>query len=141
MLYTIHVVVGARPNQMKASPLLRVLNEHAEFNPVLIDTGQHYDHELSGISIEQFGMEDPDYSLEVESGTRGVQPVRILEMVANKGTVVIVPHSFGMLKSVCERIVSLENGFIKEVGEPEQIIEVYHGRVEPPPNSSSEEKE
>jgi teichoic acid transport system ATP-binding protein len=86
-------------------------------------------------------MEDTDYFLEVESGTCGVQPVRILEMVANKGTVVIVPHSFGMLKSVCERIVSLENGFIKEVGEPEQIIEVYHGRVEPSPNSSSEEKE
>ena len=56
MVYAIHVVVGARPNQMKAAPLLRVLNTHTEFNPLLIDTGQHYDHELSRIYMEQFGM-------------------------------------------------------------------------------------
>jgi ABC-type polysaccharide/polyol phosphate transport system ATPase subunit len=65
---------------------------------------------------------------------------RILEMVANAGTVVIVSHSFGMLKNVCDRIVLLENGCIKDVGKPEHIIEVYHGRAEPSLNSSSEEK-
>jgi hypothetical protein len=56
MVYAIHVVVGERPNQMKAAPLLRVLNTHTDFNPLLIDTGQHYDHELSRIYMEQFGM-------------------------------------------------------------------------------------
>jgi UDP-N-acetylglucosamine 2-epimerase (non-hydrolysing) len=79
MVYTIHVVVGARPNQMKAAPLLRVLNAHVEFNPLLIDTGQHYDHELSGIFMEQFGMGTPAHSLEVGSGTHGQQTARILE--------------------------------------------------------------
>jgi UDP-N-acetylglucosamine 2-epimerase (non-hydrolysing) len=79
MVYTIHVVVGARPNQMKAAPLLRVLNAHSEFNPVLIDTGQHYDHELSGIFMEQFGMGKPAHSLQIGSGTHGLQTARILE--------------------------------------------------------------
>ena len=140
MVYTIHVVVGARPNQMKAAPLPRVLNSHTEFNPLSIDTGQYYDHELSGVYMEQFGMEIPNYSLEVGSVTHGVQPARILEMFANTGTAVIVSHSFGMLKNVCDRIVLLENRCIKDVGEPEQVIEVYHGRVESSLNSSSEEK-
>ena len=34
----VHVVVGARPNQMKAAPLLRVLRSSEEFSPFLVDT-------------------------------------------------------------------------------------------------------
>ena len=79
MVYTIHVVVGARPNQMKAAPLLRVLNSHEDFHPVLIDTGQHYDHELSGIFMKQFGMGTPAHSLQVGSGSHGKQTAKILE--------------------------------------------------------------
>jgi UDP-N-acetylglucosamine 2-epimerase (non-hydrolysing) len=79
MPYTVHVVVGARPNQMKAAPLLRALTAHPEFEPYLIDTGQHYDHELSGIFMEQFGMGSPAHALEVGSGTHGEQTARILE--------------------------------------------------------------
>jgi UDP-N-acetylglucosamine 2-epimerase (non-hydrolysing) len=79
MVYKIHVVVGARPNQMKAAPLLRALNSHPDFDPVLIDTGQHYDHELSGIFMTQFGMGTPAHSLEVGSGTHGKQTAKILE--------------------------------------------------------------
>jgi UDP-N-acetylglucosamine 2-epimerase len=100
MTRTIHVVVGARPNQMKAAPLLRALREHSEFTPVLADTGQHYDHEMAGIFLKQFGM----------------------------------------LKNVCDHIVLHENGCVKDIGESEHIIEVYHGRAEPSLNSSSEEK-
>lgn len=75
----IHVVVGARPNQMKAAPLLKALDAHPLFEPVLIDTGQHYDHELSGIFMKQFGMGEPAHSLEVGSGSHGEQTARILE--------------------------------------------------------------
>ena len=76
---TIHVIVGARPNQMKAAPLLRALDKHDMFEPVLIDTGQHYDHELSGIFMQQFGMGSPAYSLEVGSASHGKQTAMILE--------------------------------------------------------------
>jgi UDP-N-acetylglucosamine 2-epimerase (non-hydrolysing) len=75
----IHVVVGARPNQMKAAPLLRALREHPDFDPVLVDTGQHYDHEMAGIFMQQFGMGKPDFALEVGSGTHGAQTAKILE--------------------------------------------------------------
>ncbi len=75
----VHVVVGARPNQMKAAPLLRVLRSSAEFTPYLVDTGQHYDHEMAGIFFEQFGMGNPDISLNVGSATHGKQTAHILE--------------------------------------------------------------
>lgn len=75
----IHVVVGARPNQMKAAPLLRVLRSSEEFTPYLVDTGQHYDHEMAGIFFEQFGMGNPDISLNVGSSTHGKQTANILE--------------------------------------------------------------
>jgi len=75
----VHVVVGARPNQMKAAPLLRALREHPDFNPILVDTGQHYDHEMAGIFMQQFGMGKPDFALEVGSATHGAQTARILE--------------------------------------------------------------
>ena len=75
----IHVVVGARPNQMKAAPLLRALREHPDFDPILVDTGQHYDHEMAGIFMQQFGMGKPDFALEVGSGSHGAQTAKILE--------------------------------------------------------------
>ena len=79
MSQLIHVVVGARPNQMKAAPLLRALREHPNFEPILVDTGQHYDHEMAGIFMEQFGMGKPDFALDVGSGTHGAQTAKILE--------------------------------------------------------------
>jgi len=79
MPHMIHIVVGARPNQMKAAPILRALREHPDFEPILVDTGQHYDHEMAGVFMQQFGMGEPDYSLEVGSGTHGAQTAKILE--------------------------------------------------------------
>lgn len=75
----VHVVVGARPNQMKAAPLLRILRSSEDFTPFLVDTGQHYDHEMAGIFFEQFGMGTPDISLNVGSASHGKQTANILE--------------------------------------------------------------
>lgn len=74
----VHVVVGARPNQMKAAPLLRALRDSEDFKPVLVDTGQHYDHEMAGIFFEQFGMGLPDISLKIGSGSHGKQTGQIM---------------------------------------------------------------
>ena len=63
---------------------------------------------------------------------------RILNMVDNAGTVVIVSHSFGLLKSICDRLILLEKGVIKASGNPEYVIDVYHGRAEPKVTSEEE---
>jgi len=80
-LNTIHLacVVGARPNFMKMAPLLRTLQAYPQVNPVLIHTGQHYDHNLSDVFFQELGMKRPDIHLEVGSGKHGQQTARVLE--------------------------------------------------------------
>jgi len=45
----------------------------------LIHTGQHYDHDLSGVFFDQLGMRRPDVNLDVGSGKHGQQTARVLE--------------------------------------------------------------
>ncbi len=69
-------VVGNRPQYIKCaavSPPLR-----AVAHEVLLDTGQHYDHELAGVFFEQLGLPAPDISLGVGSGTHAEQTGRIM---------------------------------------------------------------
>jgi ABC-type polysaccharide/polyol phosphate transport system ATPase subunit len=56
---------------------------------------------------------------------------RIQEMVKDAGTVVIVSHSFDMLKQICTRLLMIENGTLIAMGEPNYVIEVYQGKAEP----------
>lgn len=73
----IALVVGARPNFVKASPLYRVMKER-EIPTLLIHTGQHYDYELSKKFFEDFALEKPDINLGVGSGNHGEQTGKIL---------------------------------------------------------------
>lgn len=72
-------IVGARPNFMKMAPLLKAFAAHENLHPVLIHTGQHYDESLSDIFFQDLGMKRPDISLEVGSGSHGVQTARVIE--------------------------------------------------------------
>ena len=65
---------------------------------------------------------------------------RILEMVGNAGTVVIVSHSFGLMKNICDRLILLEDGVVKASGDPAYVIDVYHGKAEPVSSSQMEEE-
>ena len=50
---------------------------------------------------------------------------RILALVENSGTVVIVSHNFGLMKSICDRVVLVHKGRIEQIGEPEEMIQAY----------------
>ncbi|HEY7082045.1 MAG TPA: UDP-N-acetylglucosamine 2-epimerase (non-hydrolyzing) [Nitrososphaeraceae archaeon] len=69
-------VVGARPNFVKLAPIHRALNNVSSDNSIthtIIHTGQHYDYNLSKIFFKEFGIPDPDFDLDVGSGTAGFQ--------------------------------------------------------------------
>ena len=70
-------VVGARPNFMKAAPVLRAL-EARGVDVLLVHTGQHYDADMSDVFLEQLGLPKPDVFLGVGSGTHGEQTARAL---------------------------------------------------------------
>ena len=56
---------------------------------------------------------------------------RIQEMVSDAGSVVIVSHSFDMLKQICTRLLMIEKGNLVAIGDPAYVIDVYHGNAEP----------
>ena len=64
-------VVGARPQFIKAAPVSRVLRQHHE--EFLIHTGQHYDDAMSDLFFRQLAIPEPDWNLEVGSGSHGAQ--------------------------------------------------------------------
>lgn len=71
-------VVGARPNFMKAAPVLRALAGKPGVHQILVHTGQHYDAAMSDIFFTQLGMPQPDLNLAVGSGTHAWQTAQIM---------------------------------------------------------------
>jgi len=64
-------VVGARPQFIKAAPLLRALR--ASHASVLVHTGQHYDANMSDVFFNELALPEPDHHLGVGSGRHGAQ--------------------------------------------------------------------
>lgn len=76
-MHILHVV-GARPNLMKAAPVLHALEGCGRVTQTLVNTGQHYDQNMFGDFFPQLGMRPPDVDLEVGSGTHAWQTAEIM---------------------------------------------------------------
>ena len=50
---------------------------------------------------------------------------RVKNMISESGTVVIVSHSLGMLKTICDRIIVLDSGSVLHEGDVELGLERY----------------
>jgi UDP-N-acetylglucosamine 2-epimerase (non-hydrolysing) len=66
-------VVGARPNFMKAAPVIRALASRGGVEQRLIHTGQHYDEKMARVFFQELGMPRPDRDLGVGSGSQAEQ--------------------------------------------------------------------
>lgn len=73
-------VVGARPNFVKAAP---VLSAGAELGlrQRLVHTGQHYDDALSDVFFRQLDLPQPDINLGIGSGRHGAQTAAVLAAI------------------------------------------------------------
>ena len=76
-MHILHVV-GARPNFMKAAPVLRALKARQNVSQTLVHTGQHYDASMSAVFFRQLGMPEPDVNLEAGSGSHARQTADIM---------------------------------------------------------------
>jgi len=90
----IMIVVGARPNFMKAAPLLAAIHEHNQktaalvsaqqlreaktLHGILVHTGQHYDEAMSGSFFADLHLPKPDVYLGVGSGSHAAQTAEIM---------------------------------------------------------------
>ena len=65
-------VLGARPNLMKAVPVIDALRA-LQVEQRLVHTGQHYDALLSDVFFNELSLPDPEVNLGVGSGTHAEQ--------------------------------------------------------------------
>ena len=91
-------VVGARPNFMKAAPIIAAIEAHnarctSESIPaagqaagpiqhVLVHTGQHYDEIMSGAFLVDLKLPQPDVCLAVGSGSHAEQTANVMTRFA-----------------------------------------------------------
>ena len=72
-------IAGARPNFMKVAPIYAEMKRRtAEFAPMIVHTGQHYDAAMSDAFFDDLGMPKPDIHLGVGSGSHAVQTAKIM---------------------------------------------------------------
>ena len=55
----VHLIAAARPNFMKVAPLWHALKRAADFAPVLVHTGQHYDANMSDAFFADLACPSP----------------------------------------------------------------------------------
>ena len=56
---------------------------------------------------------------------------KIMEMVNEASTVMMASHSHNLLIEICDRIIFLDKGELKAIGDPKDVIDVYYGRKKP----------
>ena len=76
-MHILHVV-GARPNFMKAAPVISALAERSGIEQILVHTGQHYDVNMSEVFFQELRMPAPDVNLQVGSGSHAQQTAEII---------------------------------------------------------------
>jgi UDP-N-acetylglucosamine 2-epimerase len=77
MSATITHVLGARPNFVKAAPVIRALAALGHAQRV-VHTGQHYDERMSDVFFVQLGLPRPDVNLGVGSASQAAQTADVL---------------------------------------------------------------
>src|ERR1700740_369653 len=95
----ITLVAGARPNFMKIAPIIHAINNSKNAREILkyrlINTGQHYDANMSQLFFEQLQIPKPHANLECGGGTQAEQTASIMvrfekELIANPTELVLV---------------------------------------------------
>ena len=76
--YDIALVVGTRPNFVKAAPLLKKLEENNK-RVLFIHTGQHFDKSMSNNIFEDLNLRNPDLNLDAPKDSQSKQFQYIVE--------------------------------------------------------------
>jgi UDP-N-acetylglucosamine 2-epimerase (non-hydrolysing) len=135
-------VVGARPNFVKAAPVIAALAQADGVAVRVLHTGQHYDRALSGGFIERLGMREPDANLEVGSGTHAEQTAGVLtgierDLLDHPADMVLVPGDVNSTMGAALAATKLHVGVAhiesglrsRDWGMPEEVNRVVTDRI------------
>ena len=70
-------VVGTRPEIIRLSATIKMLDEHTDH--VLVHTGQNYDYELNEVFFKDLGLRQPDHFLHADTSSLGAALGTILQ--------------------------------------------------------------
>jgi UDP-GlcNAc3NAcA epimerase len=92
--FKILTVVGARPQFIKAAALSRALSRRG-ITEIMVHTGQHFEHGMSGVFFAELDIPAPDHHLGINGGGHGDMTGRMLQclepvMLKEKPDLVVV---------------------------------------------------
>lgn len=73
------LVVGARPQFVKASSLSRELKNYKNIKEIIVHTGQHYDKKMSSIFFDELNITPPKYNLKVHEAKHGIMTSKMIQ--------------------------------------------------------------
>ncbi len=74
---TIAIILGTRPEIIKMAPVIRECQRRSQ-DFFVLHTGQHYSYEMDRVFFEQLELPQPEYNLDVGSGSHAEQTGKIM---------------------------------------------------------------
>ena len=84
-------IIGSRPQFIKTAPVSSAIR-NAGINEIIVNTGQHYDFNMSDIFINELNIPKPDYNLSVGSSSHAKQTSDIIYKV-EEIILTVKPHA------------------------------------------------
>tara|TARA_S200002703_G_scaffold145067_1_gene139173 strand:- start:955 stop:2016 length:1062 start_codon:yes stop_codon:yes gene_type:complete len=72
-------VLGARPNFIKAAPLIKKIKMLSKIESIILHTGQHYDKNMSEQFFDDLNIPKPDINLGLGGGSHAVQTAEMMK--------------------------------------------------------------
>ncbi|MGV8945276.1 MAG: non-hydrolyzing UDP-N-acetylglucosamine 2-epimerase [Lutibacter sp.] len=72
------IILGARPQFVKAAVLSRIIVKYKAVEEVIVHTGQHYDANMSAVFFEEMEIPKPKYNLAIHGMTHGAMTGQML---------------------------------------------------------------
>ena len=90
-MHKLLTIIGSRPQFIKTAPVSSAIR-NAGINEIIVNTGQHYDFNMSDIFINELNISKPDYNLSVGSSSHAKQTSDIIYKV-EEIILTVKPHA------------------------------------------------